>query len=534
MLSGFHVSHALIKIIAAVRHPDNREKRKALRNRLPERLELRGFLSHQETPNSALLGRPPSITAIIPNFNHARFLRERLRSILEQTRAVDEIIILDDASSDGSLELIEQIIKETNRPIRLLCNDANSGSIFSQWQKGISAARGDLIWICESDDTCELDFLQFLTPHFADPSIMLAFGSIAFINEAGGPCHGMKDTVGLGQFSDRARFASASSWFNGPFGLRCIIRNVGGCVFRRQTLDEGVLAELKTYKICGDWLLYSRLARGGQIAYEPRARSYFRIHGANSSVAGFKTIGFYDEHVRIAYALRRHYGVKIKTLRNMLRKVWHQCKSKLSARDAAEFASRISLRAISAEPRVVQHILIAIDPDSGDNGGAFPFLFAKELLRRGHDVSLLVIGSEILPDEYQPLLAKEIPIFTNAHVHRSGLRNFIREFGVTLINTHHARVDEYFFQRCTSIGVPYIATNHQSYRNRPIDKKFANWLCRNVDKWVSSQGGDAIPDGMVQEFARARLRARRFWQGEKNAKLVNTYVAAQRTFFSSL
>lgn len=538
MLSNFRVSHTLTKIIASIRHPHSRKKRRDLRNRLTRSLEFRGFLSHQELPfasGGALpVVRPPSITAIVPNFNHARFLRERLRSILEQTRPADEIIILDDASSDGSLELIEEIIKEANRPVRLLRNDFNSGSIFSQWQKGISAARGDLIWICESDDACELDFLQFLTPHFADPSVMLAFGRIGFIDEAGAPRHDVNDSIGLEQFSDSARLASASSWFNGPFGLRCLIRNVGGCVFRRQTLDESLVAELKTYQICGDWLLYSRLARGGQIAYEPRARSYFRIHGANSSVASFKTTSFYDEHVRIAYALRRHYGVRIKTLRKMLGKTWHQCKSRLGTREAAEFASRISLAALAAEPRVVQHILIAINPDSRDNGGAFPFLFAKELLRRGHDVSLLVIGSGIIPEEFQPLLAKEIPVFTNTHVDRSGLNDFIREFGITLVNTHHASVDEYLYRRSTSIKVPYIATDHQSHRNRPIDKKFANWLCRNVDKWVSSQGGDAIPDGVVQEYARGRRRARRFWRGEKDANLANTYVAAQRTLFSSL
>jgi glycosyltransferase involved in cell wall biosynthesis len=541
MLSNLRVSHTLTKVIAYIRHPRSRKKRRVLRNQLTERLEIRGFLSHEELPfawGAPSVVRPPAITVIVPNFNHARFLRERLRSILEQTRPADEIIILDDASSDGSLELIEEITRDANRPVRLLRNDINSGSIFSQWEKGLALASGDLIWICESDDSCDENFLQTLIPHFQDPSVMLAFGRIDFIDEAGAPRHDANDRIGLEQFSDSARLASASSWFNGPFGLRCVIRNVGGCVFRRQTIDEGLIAELKTYKICGDWLLYSRLARGGQIAYEPRARSYFRIHGANSSVASFRTTAFYDEHVRIAYALRRHYGVKIKTLSEMLRKTWHQCKSTLGKRHAAEFASRLSLPAIAAEPRVVQHILIAIDPASRDNGGPFPFLFAKELLRQGHDVSLLVIGSETVPEEFQSLLAKEIPIFRNAHVDRSGLNDFIREFGITLINTHHASVDEYLYRLSARIGVSYIATDHRSYRNRQIDKKLGNWLCRNVDKWVSSQSENGVPDAIAQEFARTRRGARRFWHAKlsakKGANLVNSYVAAQRTLFSSL
>ena len=44
------------------------------------------------------------ISAIIPNYNHAPFLEERIRSILAQTRRPDEIIFLDDASTDDSLE----------------------------------------------------------------------------------------------------------------------------------------------------------------------------------------------------------------------------------------------------------------------------------------------------------------------------------------------------------------------------------------------------------------------------------------------
>ena len=50
----------------------------------------------------------PLVSVIIPNYNHARFLDERIQSILNQTYQNFEVIILDDISSDNSVEFINQ------------------------------------------------------------------------------------------------------------------------------------------------------------------------------------------------------------------------------------------------------------------------------------------------------------------------------------------------------------------------------------------------------------------------------------------
>lgn len=534
------------RLLSFFLHPKDRAKRKAVRYRVLDRWETRGFRSFPVKEALSAGKHPPceraagsSVTAIVPNYNHAHFLQERISSISKQIISVSEIIILDDASTDHSRDVIAEAVKTSPVPIKTCFNTENSGNIFAQWEKGLALASGDLIWICESDDTCDPEFLSLLLPHFADTGTMLAFGRIAFIDETGALRSAVNDSVGLDRFSGEARVASASSWFNGPFGLSCVIRNVGGCVFRRQTISENLLAELKSYRICGDWLLYSRLARGGQIAYDPRARAYFRLHGANSSVQGFETTGFYDEHVRIAYALRRHYGVKIRTLRTMLRKVWHQCKSRLGQAAAAEFANRISLKAIAAQARVVEHILIGIDQSQQQTGSSFLLPFVDELLRQGHDVSLLIIGAKTPDLEVQSLLNMGIPVFTQAHVDRAGLDNFIRDFGVTLINTQHARVDDYFYQLSPRIAVPYIVTDHASYGTWPIDEKFAHWLCRNVDAWTSAGCDSGMPEVIAcktqtwpRHFITQRLRRSKS-SDRKNIDLLKAYVAAQGKFFSS-
>ena len=69
------------------------------------------------------------VTAVIPNYNYARYLQERLDSILFQTYPVAEVIILDDCSKDNSIEVIQRLIEENKSgvPIKFIPNEKNSG-----------------------------------------------------------------------------------------------------------------------------------------------------------------------------------------------------------------------------------------------------------------------------------------------------------------------------------------------------------------------------------------------------------------------
>ena len=82
----------------------------------------------------------PLVSIIVPNYNHANFLPERLSSIRNQTFSNYELIILDDASSDQSLSVIRAELADF--PHQLIINKQNSGSPCSQWLMGIQQARG--------------------------------------------------------------------------------------------------------------------------------------------------------------------------------------------------------------------------------------------------------------------------------------------------------------------------------------------------------------------------------------------------------
>ena len=104
----------------------------------------------------------PNVSVIVPNYNHARFLRQRLDSILAQSFQDFELILLDDCSTDDSRTILKEYARGPR--VRLELNEANSGSPFKQWNKGVRLAQGRYVWIAESDDYADTRFLERMVP----------------------------------------------------------------------------------------------------------------------------------------------------------------------------------------------------------------------------------------------------------------------------------------------------------------------------------------------------------------------------------
>src|SRR6516225_7688773 len=100
----------------------------------------------------------PSVSVIVPNYNHARYLRRRVDSIVDQTYQDFELILLDDCSTDGSREVLQSYADDPR--VRIEFNDENTGTPFKQWNRGVRMARGRYIWIAESDDYAGPRFLE--------------------------------------------------------------------------------------------------------------------------------------------------------------------------------------------------------------------------------------------------------------------------------------------------------------------------------------------------------------------------------------
>ena len=117
----------------------------------------------------------PKVSVIVPNYNHRPYLTRRIESILNQTFTDFELILLDDCSKDGSQQLLESYAGNP-KVSQIVLNQQNSGSTFAQWKRGLALARGEYVWIAESDDFAEPTFLETLVAQLdAHPEAAMAF-----------------------------------------------------------------------------------------------------------------------------------------------------------------------------------------------------------------------------------------------------------------------------------------------------------------------------------------------------------------------
>ncbi|MBW4450538.1 MAG: glycosyltransferase [Spirirestis rafaelensis WJT71-NPBG6] len=105
-------------------------------------------------------------SCVINNYNYAGFLVEAVSSALNQTVKFDEIIIVDDASTDNSAEVIAQFAQEAN--VKCILKETNQGQL-SSFNEGFLAATGDIIFFLDADDMYEPQYLEnalnFYTRH---------------------------------------------------------------------------------------------------------------------------------------------------------------------------------------------------------------------------------------------------------------------------------------------------------------------------------------------------------------------------------
>jgi glycosyltransferase involved in cell wall biosynthesis len=219
------------------------------------------------------------VSIIVPNYNHAPFLKQRFESILNQTYTDFELIILDDCSTDNSREVIEQYQSNT-KISKIIYNEQNSGNTFKQWNKGISYAKGEYIWIAESDDFCEKNFLEKLLSYLEnDKEIALAYSSTKRINAEGDIIDDLQWWYGdLG-----ANRWNVDHINNGRdeikryLAFKNTIPNASAVIFKKSIFNEIGRAPTD-YILSGDWLFWMQLIEKYKICYCTGTTNYFRVH----------------------------------------------------------------------------------------------------------------------------------------------------------------------------------------------------------------------------------------------------------------
>lgn len=112
--------------------------------------------AHLSSPTPGAAAHHTRVTAIVSTHNRARYLAEALDSLLAQTRPLDELIVIDDASSDGTRELLETRYADR---VRLILFDDNQGKA-AALNAAIPEAIGDYLWLFDDDDIALPDALE--------------------------------------------------------------------------------------------------------------------------------------------------------------------------------------------------------------------------------------------------------------------------------------------------------------------------------------------------------------------------------------
>ncbi len=240
------------------------------------------------------LARPElrRISAVVPSYNYARYMRQRLASIFAQGHPVAEVIVLDDASSDDSVAEARAGAAEWGREIRVVAGRTNSGNVFRQWHRAVTEAAGDWVWIAEADDSADPRLLEALAQALdCAPNAVMAFCDSRSIDADGNPLSDSykpyyATTVGAALDTDGLH--DGPEFVRTCLGERNLILNASGVLFRRDAL-RAALARLGdalfSFRLAGDWRLYIELLReeGAQVAYVADPLNIHRRHGDSTT-----------------------------------------------------------------------------------------------------------------------------------------------------------------------------------------------------------------------------------------------------------
>ncbi|MCB0471649.1 MAG: glycosyltransferase family 2 protein [Flavobacteriaceae bacterium] len=244
----------------------------------------------------------PKCSVIIPNFNHSQYLEQRINSILTQTFDDYEIIILDDASSDNSRTIIE---KYRNQPriTEIIYNSENTKNPFLQWKKGIEKAKGKWIWIAESDDYANTDFLKTAFEAVNKfPDIGFFYSDSLYDTNSG---HGyryrnsaaFKNDFFKTQKWSEDYYISGKEEFNFCLKFICTIINTSSTVIRKEQLLK-VTDNITNFRYYGDWYAFANIAFYSSIYYSSKPLNICRMHHHNF-LAGTNSIEGKKEYFQI-------------------------------------------------------------------------------------------------------------------------------------------------------------------------------------------------------------------------------------------
>jgi glycosyltransferase involved in cell wall biosynthesis len=216
----------------------------------------------------------PLASIVINNYNYDRFLGEAIESALGQTYANVEVIVVDDGSTDSSLEILETYSERV-----LLVRKANGGQA-SAINAGFAAAQGAVICFLDADDVLRPSAIHCAVESLRRRDAVKAHWPVLEIDVAGNPTGGVRPVDPLPDGDCRAVIVR-----DGPEVLR--YPPTSGNAWSREFLGRVLpLPELEIYRFGGSDAYLSTLAPlFGPICRINEPQTLYRLHGSNNYAA---------------------------------------------------------------------------------------------------------------------------------------------------------------------------------------------------------------------------------------------------------
>lgn len=206
----------------------------------------------------------PVVSVVLPAYNGVRWLRPQLDSILAELSADDELVVVDDASTDDTLALLRSF---ADPRIRLLPSPANRG-VRASVERGLAACRGRYVFLADQDDV-------WLPGKRAALLSALQAGAVLAISDA--------EVIDGNGASVQPSFMATRGGFRGSLLATLIKNRYLGCAmaFRRELLED-VLPIPAAVPMHDMWIGALATLRG-PVAYIDRPLLQYRRHGSNVS-----------------------------------------------------------------------------------------------------------------------------------------------------------------------------------------------------------------------------------------------------------
>lgn len=214
----------------------------------------------------------PLVSIIVPSFNHASFLSKRIDSVFSQTFKKIEVILLDDCSTDNSWEYLKSF-NSNQKVSHCIRNESNSGSPFKQWKKGIEMAKGEIIWIAESDDWAEKNFLEETVQFLVSNQLELVITGSHYVDIENRIIGEVIHDYDGGIF-DGNRFCENFMY------SRNGILNASAVIFSKANIQQAMLDSIPDFRLSGDHFFWVQLMKDQKIGVLDQKLNYFRWHSS--------------------------------------------------------------------------------------------------------------------------------------------------------------------------------------------------------------------------------------------------------------